>query len=72
MFCLSFIGSSYLATKPYYLLFFQAAVICGCVGVIAEVSGEALRKRHQQGWVVEVEDDVDRLVRRIRQFSLSS
>ena len=53
-------------------LFFQAAVICGCVGVIAEVSGEALRKRHQQGWVVEVEYDVDRLVRRIRQFSLSS
>merc|ERR1719356_1819238 len=36
----------------------KAAVICGCVGVIAEVSREALMKRHQQGWVVEVTDDV--------------
>ncbi len=42
-------------------------MICGCVGVIAEVSGEALQKRHRQGWVLEVEDDVDSLVRRIRE-----
>merc|ERR1711962_1115019 len=32
----------------------KAAVICGCVGVIAEVSREALEKRYQQGWVVEI------------------
>merc|ERR1712127_1165451 len=32
----------------------KAAVICGCIGVIAEVSWEALDKRHAQGWVVEV------------------
>jgi len=32
----------------------KAAVITGCVGVIAEVSLEALEKRHRQGWVVEM------------------
>ncbi|XP_052781562.1 urocanate hydratase-like [Mya arenaria] len=44
----------------------KAAVICGCVGVIAEVSGDALYKRHNQGWLVEVTDDLDVCVSMIR------
>jgi len=36
----------------------KAAVICGCVGVIAEVSYEALKKRYDQGWVVEMVDNI--------------
>ena len=43
----------------------KAAVIAGAVGVIAEVDPHAVRKRHQQGWVQEVEDDLDRLLQRI-------
>merc|ERR1712088_673161 len=45
----------------------KAAVICGCVGVIAEVSYEALRKRYDQGWVCEMIEDVEELMRRIRE-----
>ncbi|XP_054751082.2 urocanate hydratase-like [Lytechinus pictus] len=45
----------------------KAAVICGCVGVVAEVSKEALMKRYNQGWIMQVIDDVDALVQRIRQ-----
>lgn len=44
----------------------KAAVIAGAVGVIAEVSKEALMKRFQQGWLHEVSDDLADLVRRIR------
>ena len=42
-------------------------MICGCIGIIAEVSEEALRKRHDQGWVCEVIDDLDLLVKRVRE-----
>ncbi len=35
--------------------------------MIAEVSGEALKKRHDQGWVLEVTDDVDHLVKRVKE-----
>ena len=45
----------------------KAAVICGCVGIVAETSKEALIKRHKQGWVVEVIDDLEALIRRVRQ-----
>ncbi|KAF2368680.1 Urocanase [Trinorchestia longiramus] len=45
----------------------KAAVICGCVGVIAEVSEEALRKRYTQGWLEQYTDSLPELVRRIRQ-----
>lgn len=45
----------------------KAAVIAGAVGVIAEVNAEALYKRHEQGWLMEVEDDLDRLLVRIEQ-----
>ncbi|KAI1303555.1 Urocanate hydratase [Halotydeus destructor] len=45
----------------------KAAVICGCVGVVAEVSHEALVKRHAQKWLDVIEDNLDRLVDRVRQ-----
>ncbi|ESO09525.1 hypothetical protein HELRODRAFT_73656 [Helobdella robusta] len=44
----------------------KAAVISGCIGVIAEVDEAALNKRHEQGWVVEKEYCLDRLVEKIR------
>ena len=44
----------------------KAAVICGCVGVVAEVSEEALVKRHAQGWVSEVSRDLDSCVQLMR------
>lgn len=45
----------------------KAAVIAGAVGVIAEVNAEALYKRHEQGWLMEVEEDLDKLLVRIEQ-----
>ncbi|XP_043199575.1 urocanate hydratase-like [Amphibalanus amphitrite] len=44
----------------------KAATVSGCVGVIAEVSREAIYKRHAQGWLDEVIDDLDSLVERVR------
>jgi len=44
----------------------KAAVICGCVGVIAEVSYEALHKRYEQGWVVEISDNIPDLLEKIK------
>jgi len=44
----------------------KAAVICGCVGVIAEVSREALEKRHKQGWVLEVVDNLAQLMAAVK------
>lgn len=44
----------------------KAATIAGCVGVIAEVSEEALLKRQAQGWLKEIISDLDFLVERIR------
>ena len=43
----------------------KAAVIAGAIGVVAEVNPAALHKRHRQGWVQEVSDDVDDVLRRI-------
>jgi len=43
----------------------KAAVIAGCVGVIAEINPKVVAKRHEQGWVQEVEQDLDRLLLRI-------
>ncbi|HNX20404.1 MAG TPA: urocanate hydratase, partial [Acidobacteriota bacterium] len=43
----------------------KAAVIAGAVGVIAEVNPAALKKRHEQGWLMEYETDLDRLLSRI-------
>ena len=44
----------------------KASVIAGCVGVIAEINPDATRKRHEQGWVDEVYEDLDALLDRIR------
>ena len=44
----------------------KAAKIAGCVGVIAEVDGAALHKRHAQGWVDEVVTDVALCIERVR------
>jgi len=44
----------------------KAATICGCIGVVAEVSYEALKKRYDQGWILEIIDDLDQLITRLR------
>ncbi|MFO7810295.1 MAG: urocanate hydratase [Candidatus Delongbacteria bacterium] len=43
----------------------KAAVIAGAVGVIAEINPKAVQTRHSQGWVDEVYDDLDKLLKRI-------
>ncbi|MBW2458727.1 MAG: urocanate hydratase, partial [Deltaproteobacteria bacterium] len=43
----------------------KAAVIAGAIGVTAEVNPKAVKQRHDQGWVQEVDDDLDRLLGRI-------
>jgi urocanate hydratase len=43
----------------------KAAVIAGAIGVIAEINPKATRTRHSQGWVDEVYDNLDALIRRI-------
>ncbi len=43
----------------------KAAVIAGCVAVIAEVNPAAAHKRHEQGWVSEIHEDLDQLLSRI-------
>jgi urocanate hydratase len=43
----------------------KAAVIAGAVGVIAEVNPKPLRIRFDQGWLMEVEEDLDRLLLRM-------
>jgi urocanate hydratase len=43
----------------------KAAVIAGAIGVVAEVNPEVVAKRHAQGWVDEVETDLDALVARV-------
>ena len=50
-----------------YTFLGKASVICGCIGVIAEVSYEALKKRYDQGWVCEMIVDAEVLVQRIRE-----
>ncbi len=43
----------------------KAAVIAGCIGVVAEINPDATKKRHEQGWVDEVFDDLESLANRI-------
>jgi len=40
----------------------KAAVIAGAVGIVAEVNPKAVKTRFDQGWVMEVEGDLDRLL----------
>jgi urocanate hydratase len=43
----------------------KAAKIAGCISVIAEVNPKAAHKRHEQGWVDELTDNLDELVKRV-------
>lgn len=43
----------------------KAAVIAGAIGIIAEINPKAVHTRHSQGWVDEVYDDLDKLLKRI-------
>ena len=43
----------------------KASVIAGAVCVIAEINPIAIKTRHEQGWLQEVEDDLDRVLVRI-------
>uniref|UniRef100_A0AAQ5ZL85 urocanate hydratase n=1 Tax=Amphiprion ocellaris TaxID=80972 RepID=A0AAQ5ZL85_AMPOC len=45
----------------------KAAVISGCIGVIAEVDEVPLRKRHEQGWLMEVTSSMEQCIKRIRE-----
>jgi len=43
----------------------KAAKIAGCISIVAEVNAKATYKRHEQGWVDEVIDNLDALVKRV-------
>jgi len=45
----------------------KAGNIVGCITVCAEVNDRAARKRHEQGWVDELVEDIPTLVDRVRQ-----
>ncbi|VDM23547.1 unnamed protein product [Toxocara canis] len=45
----------------------KAARIAGCVGVIAEISESALKKRHAQGWLDVFSDQLDEVIKMIRE-----
>ncbi|ETO12443.1 hypothetical protein RFI_24934 [Reticulomyxa filosa] len=44
----------------------KASMVCECVGIIAEVDEQAVKKRFKQGWVQEVISDLDKLIQRVR------
>jgi len=44
----------------------KAGNIAGCISVVAEVNERATGKRHEQGWVDEVINDMDALITRVR------
>uniref|UniRef100_A0A8C9G5C6 Urocanate hydratase 1 n=1 Tax=Pavo cristatus TaxID=9049 RepID=A0A8C9G5C6_PAVCR len=44
----------------------KAAVIAGCVGIIAEVDEAALMKRYKQGWLMEISNNLDHCIARLR------
>lgn len=45
----------------------KAGNIAGCITVCAEVNPKAAYKRHQQGWVDEITDDITKLISRVKQ-----
>ena len=45
----------------------KAAVIAGAVCIIAEIDPIAANKRHQQGWLTELYDDLDKVISRSKQ-----
>jgi urocanate hydratase len=44
----------------------KAGNIAGCITVCAEVNPKAAHKRHEQGWVDELMEDLDKLCERVR------
>ncbi len=44
----------------------KAGNIAGCITVVAEVNAKAAQKRHAQGWVDEIIDDLEKLVDRVK------
>ncbi|MCD9018361.1 urocanate hydratase [Parachryseolinea silvisoli] len=44
----------------------KAGNIAGCISVVADVNRQATEKRHAQGWVDEITDDLDKLCVRVR------
>ena len=44
----------------------KAAVVCGAVGVVAEVDAAALNKRYEQGWVQKKTESLDECIQLIR------
>eukprot|EP01097_Dermamoeba_algensis_P010338 TRINITY_DN758_c0_g1_i2.p1 TRINITY_DN758_c0_g1~~TRINITY_DN758_c0_g1_i2.p1 ORF type:complete len:419 (-),score=110.94 TRINITY_DN758_c0_g1_i2:355-1611(-) len=44
----------------------KAAVICGAIGVVAEINEKPLRKRYEQGWVMELSTSLDDCIKRIK------
>ena len=68
-----YLGSSDLAGKVFVTAGLggmsgaqaKAAVIAGAVCVVAEINPEAAAKRHAQGWVDELSDDLDQVIRRM-------
>lgn len=43
----------------------KASVIAGAIGVIAEINPEAINKRYNQGWLMEVEENLDKILLRL-------
>lgn len=44
----------------------KAAVISGCIGIVAEINPKVVQTRHSQGWVDEVYADLDKLAERVK------
>ncbi len=49
----------------------KASVICGAIGIIAEINPAVIDKRHKQGWVDEVFTDLKLLKTRIEKATLN-
>ncbi|XP_043934539.1 urocanate hydratase [Protopterus annectens] len=45
----------------------KAAVIAGCIGVIAEIDAIPLKKRYQQGWLMQITNNLDDCILHIRE-----
>jgi len=45
----------------------KAGTIAGCITIAAEVNPAAAKKRHAQGWVNELTDNMDQLIQRVQQ-----
>jgi urocanate hydratase len=50
----------------------KAGKISGLISVVAEINSKATQKRHEQGWVDEVYDDLDKIVYRINSARLKN